>query len=442
MATQDVISGLFKNRVTSPGAYALMCSDSTSQWTQQWSIMGTLCVRATAAGIVCLGGASGMISSTGAGWPVQSGEWAGTNVTSEQKRPGELVTADGSSGNSIRNTRYANFTGDYANFGTPTTISVRTVGSTVWSQSVNTRIPIVARTTTSPRGPASWRIQAFNRANVQTGGDVTINLNQAAAIRVFSGPTIAMGTGATDVNGKFSAWNENESGWQAQLLSWGVQVVGGTTGIYYGYCGHGSWTSKNHASATGQSITADPPTYTGAYSHDAMVAEILAHRWDTFMYHAGTNASEDGVGVYQAEVEAWRTRWKAASDAARVTDPTIKTAIFMLLSPYATTGTTSYWDALRLGLKNVALAHLADTEYIDLCQYVYDTYGTYAAYQANLLRDGVHPKSTLSPLFDANDTLRNALADRILAVGMGPSVGLPGGFVNESRPSIAIGVCL
>lgn len=431
VASQDVITGGWAARIAeSGGASQMGFGDSIWYTPQSWSMWGRFAYSCAAAGILCNGAVTGIINSAGAGWPVQTGQWGtgGGTLTATSVRPGASVPADSTNGNNMRLTEFVAFTGNYTNFGTPISMVCNTIGGVTWDQSKNVQLIAVARSTTSPRGPALWRLQVINRSNAQVGADITVNLNQTAALRNWASGSSARGTGATTTVGRFSAWNEDETGWQAQFLSWGCKVVSPASGVFWAYAGHGSWTPKNHAYSTGQSITADPPTYTGRWSDDALTAEILAYKLDTFFWRCGNNPSADGVGAYATELAAWRARVVACHAAAQAIDPTIKSARFVIVSPYASDGTESYWDTIRTANRAMALANLSDTEHLDECGFVYDTYGSYSTYSGTQTVDGTHPATTL----------RDACADFYRTKLLGGVVGVPGG--TGITPGIPIGV--
>lgn len=426
MPDLSIITGGWKSRVNeSGGARQIGFGDSIWYTTQTWSLLGQFCVACVAAGITCNGGVGDPYNNPGAGWPVRPVQFAtGGFGTLQGLRPGAVVTADGTSGNNLRKIDVVSFTGNYSIFGTPIKYGVSNSVGTAWETGKTLTAAAVGFSTTSPRSPASWRMQTFNRANAQINADNPINLNQAAQLRVYTCTPWAAGSGGSNNVAKvgLAAWNEDETGWQLQVMSVGIFVQNPTSGATWSYCGFGSWTPKNHAYSTGQLITVDPPDYTGRWSDNALIQEIIAYKLDTFLWRCGNNPSEDGIGAYPTEVAAWMARVRACSAAARLVDPTIKAPKFVLFSPYASSSTTSYWDAIRSTNRATALANLSDTEHVDECGYIYDTYGSYATYASTLLRDGTHPKTTA--LGDANDTLRNAAASFYLSRLNGSAYGV------------------
>lgn len=434
MAQLHVITGGFKSRVNSSGgARFLNFGDSIWYPPQDWSLIGRATVAYLAAGIPCNGGVGHPYNSPGAGWPLRPVALAlGGAGTVQDIRPGEVTTVDGTSKNNLRKIGIGTFTGDYTIFGTPITYNVSSSVGAQWESGKTLTAAAVAYTSTSPRGPASWRMQTFDRANAQINADNPINLNQAAQLRVFTCTPWAAGSGGSADTAKVSlaAWNENETGWQLQVHSVGIFVQSPASGIAWGYAGHGSWTSKNHATSTGQSIVGDPPaTYTGAWSDNALTQEIIAYKWDTFGYRCGNNISEDGVAAFSSELNSWMSRVRACSAAAQLVDPTIKPPKFVLVAPYASSSTTSYWDTLRSVCQAKALANISDTEFIDECGYVYDTYGAYSTYSGTLLRDGVHPKGTV----DGSTVLRDAIASMYVSITLGTPRGFDSGRVAGGR---------
>jgi len=397
----DYIRGLFKSKVAI-GCNFAMIGDSINDQYQSWSVVGTM---AKLFQYPCLGASSGLIASTGSGWPTYNGEPNGAVFTTRRiRRPGDPF-ADGSDGHNLRRT-YEFSTGLlgvnlalYANpvpqlyFGTYENAAAGGAWEAAWDSGYNMQATVVARSTTSPNSPADWSIQTHNRSGALTF-DEPFNLRQSPAVRYFQSSVFARGTGGVSpVAFYVDAGTEDESTMQAQLLSLGLRCTNKTSGVFWSYIGNGSWTTKCHSSSTGELVTADSPSYQARYSDEALVAEIKAFGLNCFGIWLGQNSAADewdgaSIKQYKTNILAVIARYRAACATAGVSSP-----VFVLFSSYDASDTNAKWVQMAQALLEVAQAN-DDCEYVDIRGYVQDTLGNTTARLATYPGDPVHPDNS------------------------------------------------
>lgn len=396
----NVIRGNFNARQAAK-AYVLWSGDSISNPENSYSVASAACQN-----FECdfLGASVGPYLANNS-WPIYSSQWTTgdgrTATASPHVRPGETIETDDVGTHNLTRVVGMYLSGDAGNFGTPVNLNVSTnypFEGNAWDVSETMKIVAVLRKNLNSVN--HWVLQYRNRSNttIQT---TTLTLNGAAAVTGYATATGDRGAGATNTLATVSTASGTEGGAGAtdfQLLNWGAVCTAKTTGCFWGFCGHGSWPTSAFLVA-GASVTAEAPTYTARFSDEALAANILAYRYDTFFLWIGQN--DASATTYKTDVETWMARIRAAAIVAQATDSTIRTPIFVFFSPYDTSDTNAKFVSMATSLRSIAESDPA-CEFVDIRGYVEDEYGAWSVWQAGLLADGTHPTAEFADVLAAH----------------------------------------
>lgn len=398
-----VIRGNFV-RAVAMGAAALFLGDSITNPYQVWSVAGTMYTRWPTP---CLGGRTGNENSGGAGWPVLVSQWGGPNTTHVRLRPGE-VAPDGSNGFNLMMSGVAQVAGgDLDNFGSPQQVNLSPATSAIpnWDTNKNVEVTVSARTEPVAANPDLWRIQFWDRANVLLGQVSPIDFEQPTADRWWKTPVFARGSGVFNTPARLASWNETETGAIIKPNQYGVRVVNGGAGIFWGYTGHGGWSVRNHSTQAGRQITGDGATYTGRYDDSTAIADMQAYRWNVICVWLGANDADLGKAAFRAELELLRTRYRSIAAAAGTPMP-----FFVFFTQYDLADANVLQVEKAQAMEEMAASY-EDCECVDVRAEVFAALGPYSNFRAVDLPDNVHPSGS---------RLRNLITDRSWAVLNGP----------------------
>lgn len=324
-----------------------------------------------------------------------------TMTNAGNSRPGENA-AGGTRRFNLRQTTL--LSGDMTDFSTA--FAVRVNGTWEENRSVKMGIllitdPAATGYTTSP-GPS---LQIRNRAGAWSGPltfiQSPVSLQQSPATLITRETSFfPVGAGGQGQRAALVAWNGTQAG---QVRVGGVSIESDNPeGLFISYCGNGSWGSTHHATETGATITADPPTYDAAYSDAALTAEYALWKYNQIVVDVTANDVLTLPATLRANLSAIRARHWAAADAAGVARPDV-----LYWTQYDLSDTIATFDAMADIAFDLAKAD-AKTECFDFCRLKRATSGLWSAWQATELVDGVHPAV-------ANSVLRDQMASTFYA---------------------------
>lgn len=413
------------------GSYYNMLSYNIGNWSSSLvrfvgQAFGMVSPGVTMNGVYC------SLPGSGAGYPT-----AGGTI-----RPGEAWPQTGETKINVRTTSSYYAAADIGAFGSLFQVSSQPTGPADANWTTSTTLTCTVKARSSTTSVTSWFLNAYTQdaAPLVSSGSTTAmtTLNAAASFKIYSVTNFSTSSTTTRASTNVGFCHirsgaETENGTTIRdmaFLDFGLRNTTRTTGIFWGYCGHGSWKPNNHSSESGSSITADPPTYTGAYSDAALAADYTAYQWNHVTIWIGANPNNAGdltasAAAYKSDILAIIARHRAAALSAGLSNPK-----FTLVSQYTTSTINEYWKTLQQALYEIALAD-TDVEFIDLYAHVLATIGPHASWSGNTsyTPDGVHP----GPL------LRSILSAQMAKIGFGgnilPSSPSPGGPHSSSKLS-------
>jgi lysophospholipase L1-like esterase len=404
--SNNVRRGLLKGKLSSGSVGLMFVGDSIFNIYVVGRV-GQACAQRWAP--MC-GAGAGMLSQGDSGWLISNFPPA-NNATVQQVvgpsssglRPGDAFL-DGSTGHNLLRTVPIEFLAEYPNFGTTYSGNFyqNNCPNPGWDSGQNLLVRLIYRANT--QAPTDHRI--VGRARGSPGqvdaGNTQFNAQLNPTQILQQTMLFARGTGT---NGSGYAqgrtWNSTElAGWRNDYLCMSVELETRPTGsIFWFYAGEGGYTTLSHTTAGETLNIGGFGPYLTYYSDDALAKHIQFLNLNTFVIYLGQNqASNENPGggtpgAYKANIQSIIARYKAACVTAGVSNPS-----FVLVSNYPTTSDNTRTTNIATALREIALSD-STCEYVDLRQYVVDTYGNWSTWGTTgpvFTPDGIHPSATFS----------------------------------------------